>query len=116
MTTLCRGIAYGVKVESRKQYLSEYRTIGAVLARIPHNIRRHIKEIFCDSKAGAYYYVILHPGADLAEAVDVGASTATLFMEIGGGYNGIEIGIGGTLFPETVLMTIGAEWKGDING
>jgi hypothetical protein len=89
-TSIKRLVVGGVEITSRYQKAHEFELMSKMVGALPAALRRHVKSIFCDSKACASYTVVLRQwNQDVAEAVARYLEAAAIAHD--GGYNDISI-------------------------
>ncbi|MGE0630544.1 MAG: hypothetical protein AB7O43_22350 [Hyphomicrobiaceae bacterium] len=78
----------GVTLQSRYSVASEFETMKAVVDAMPDDVRLRLASVWCDSKACAYYHVVVTLGmsrSDLPEQV------RACFLTVTSGFNGLMI-------------------------
>ena len=90
----------GVSLQSRYSVASEFETMKAVVDAMPNDVRLRLTSIWCDSKACAYYHVVVTLGMHRSALTD---QIRECFLAATSGFNGLSVEHGSheTLFdPE----------------
>jgi DNA-binding FadR family transcriptional regulator len=91
-TTSLRTVAFrGVQIDSRYRKAHEFETMIAAASRFDAEEISMIDAIWCDSKACAYYHIILKKGVPKEWANVICTSFAAYILQVDGGYNGIDV-------------------------
>jgi hypothetical protein len=89
-TTINTLSVCGIELSSRYSKADEFETMTKVIHALPPWARQEIKSIFCDSKCGSDYLVILHRWCDNCAQL-IGAYLRVALRAINGGFNGLYV-------------------------
>jgi hypothetical protein len=76
----------GVSLQSRYSVASEFETMMAVIDAMPDDVRLRLASVWCDSKACAYYHVVVTLGMNHSELPE---QVRSCFLVATSGFNGI---------------------------
>lgn len=97
---------HGVKILSRYGKRREFVLMSRVISALPASMRENIRSIYCNSKCGANYSVILKDNDAL-----ICSELSHLFCVFSRGHNGISVSRGvGEFWGDVHLCDVDAEW------
>lgn len=84
--------SFDVQILSRDGIQAEVDLMTRVIQAIPRNTQRHIRSIFCDSKASSSYTIkVRETGKQANLEYFLARELATLFRRYAGGYNLLDV-------------------------